>query len=269
MRTLAILGLFARTQLQRSLAPRRSWLVYAFTLMPALVALLFATHARRATAEGIATNFAWFLFLQVVVPLVSLLQGQAVIAREVEDRTITYLFSRPIARPAMFFGRTLGALAFTLLLLLAGAVLLLLAAAQGPTGKLPDPTLFPLAPWTSDGIVLPLLVAVALGALAYTTLFAALGVFTRHPMIAGLAYTFAIEAFLANLPGSSQALTVQYYLRSWIAAKGADSWGRIEGAELANFESPTRVLVKLGLVALLALALGSWRIRRKEFLLSP
>ncbi len=268
MGTLSILGLFARTQLLRSLALRRSWLVYAFTLLPALVALLLATHARRVTAEGIATHLSWFLFLQVVVPLVTLLQGQAVIAREVEDRTITYLFSRPVPRPAMFVGRTLGALAFTLLLLLAGALLLMLAAAQGPTGKTPDPTLFPLASWTSDGVVLPLLVAVALGALAYTLLFAALGVFTKHPMIAGLTYAFAIEGFLSNLPGSSQALTVQYYLRSWIAAKGADSWGRLEGADLANFESPARVLLKLGLVALLALALGSWRIRRKEFVLS-
>jgi len=268
MRTLAILGLFARTQLVRSLALRRSWLVYAFTLMPTLVALLLATQARRVTAEGIATNFAWFLFLQVVVPLVSLLQGQAVIAREVEDRTITYLFSRPIGRPAMFLGRTLGALVFTLLLLLAGAVLLLLAAGQGPTGKLPNPDAFPLASWTADGVVLPFLAAVALGALTYTTMFATLGVFTKHPMIAGLAYTFAIEAFFATLPGSSQALTVQYYLRSWIAGHGAPSWEKVEGFDMAVFESPTRVLVKLGLVVLLALALGTWRIRRREFVLS-
>src|SRR5690349_13685025 len=241
MRTLAILGLFARTQFVRSLAPRRSWLVYAFTLLPTFVALLLATHARRASAEGIATNFAWFLFLQVVVPLVSLLQGQAVIGREVEDRTITYLFSRPIARPAMFLGRTLGALAFTLLVLLAGAALLMLAAGQGPIAKEPDPAAFPLAPWTADGVVLPFLVAVALGALTYTSIFSALGVFTKHPMIAGLAYTFAIEAFLANLPGSSQALTVQYYLRSWVAAHGAPSWAKVEGFDMALFEGPTRV----------------------------
>jgi len=268
MGNLGILLLFARTQLARSLAPRRSWLVYGFTLLPVLVALLLATHARRVTAEGIATHLSWFLYLQVVVPLVSLLAGQAVISREVEDRTITYLFSRPIARPAMFLGRTLGALAFTLLLLLAGALLLLWAAAHGPTGKIPDPARFPLADWSADGVVLPLLGAVALGALAYTLLFAALGVFNKHPMILGLAYTFAIEGFLSNLPGSNQALAVQYYLRSWIAAHGSQGWSRMEGFDVTSFESPTRVLVKLGILALLALALGSWRIRSKEFVLS-
>jgi hypothetical protein len=42
----------------------------------------------------------------------------------------------------------------------------------------------------------------------------------------------------------------------------------MEGFDVTNFESPTRVLVKLGLVAVLALALGSWRIRTKEFVLS-
>jgi len=268
MGSFGILGLFARTQLLRSLAPRRSWLVYLFALLPVLVALLLATHARRVNAEGIATNISWFLYLQVVVPLVSLLAGQAVISREIEDRTITYLFSRPISRPAMFIGRSLGALAFTLLLLLAGAGLLLFVAAQGSGGRAPGAGQFPIAPILEDGVVLPLLGAVALGALAYTLIFAALGVFTKHPMIIGLAYTFAIEGFLSNLPGSNQALAIQYYLRSWIAAKGADSWGRLEGVNLADFESPARVLWKLGLVALLALALGGWRIRRKEFVLS-
>jgi hypothetical protein len=87
-------------------------------------------------------------------------------------------------------------------------------------------------------------------------------------MIVGLAYTFAIEGFLSNLPGSNQALAVQYYLRSWIAAHGAQGWSHLEGFDLTNFESPARVLLKLGLVALLALALGSWRIRNKEFVLS-
>jgi len=268
MGILGILVLFARTQLLRSLAFRRSWLVYGFTLLPVLVALLLATNARRVTAEGIATNISWFLLLQVVVPLVALLQGQAVISREVEDRTITYLFSRPISRAAMFFGRTLGALLFTQLLLLAGALLLMLAASRGPLGRNPNPAHFPQAPWAEDGVVLPLLAAVALGALAYTVIFAALGVFTKHPMIVGLVYTFAIEGFLSNLPGSNQALAVQYYLRSWIAAKGADSWGRLEGVDLTQFEDPAAVLWRLGLAALVALALGCWRIRRKEFVLS-
>jgi ABC-2 type transport system permease protein len=267
METLAILGLFARTQFVRSLAPRRSWLVYAFTLLPALVAQLIAMHARRIGPEEIATNLCWFLYLQVVVPLVALLQGQAVISREVEDRTITYLFSRPISRPAMFVGRTLGACAFTLLLLLAGAALLLLAAAHGPI-RTPNPAHYPLAPLLEDGVVVPFLVAVALGTLAYTLIFAALGVFTKHPMILGLAYTFALEGFLANLPGSNQTLAVQYYLRSWIAAKGGDAWGRLENVNMIDFESPSSVLLKIGLVALVALALGSWRIRHREFVLS-
>ena len=268
MQTPGILLLFARTQLLRSLAPRRSWLVYAFTLLPALVALLIATRARRVGAEDIATHLSWFLYLQVVVPLVTLLVGQAVISREVEDRTITYLFSRPVSRPAIFLGRTLGALAFALLVLLAGAVLLLLAASRAKLGDAPDPAKFPLAPWSSDGIVYPLLGAVALGVLAYTTIFAALGVFTKHPMILGLAYTFAIEGFLSNLPGSNQALAVQYYLRSWIAAHGTPAWAKVEGFDAAAFESPGKVLLKLALVALVALAWGSWRIRKKEFVLS-
>ncbi|MBK7643905.1 MAG: ABC transporter permease subunit [Planctomycetes bacterium] len=268
MQNLRILGLFARTQFLRSLAPRQSWLVYVFTLLPSFVALAIGLNARRIDAEGVAMHLSWFLFLQVVVPLVTLLAGQAVISREVDDRTITYLFSRPISRPAMFVGRALGALGFTALLLGAGALLLCYAASFAPQGLVPNPERFPLAPWSGDGVVLPILGAVLLGSLAYTLMFAALGVFTRHPMILGLLYTFAVEGFLSNLPGSNQALTVQYYLRSWIAAHGAQGWSKLEGFGLADFQSPAGVLLRLGLLAALALALGSWRIRRKEFVLS-
>jgi hypothetical protein len=56
-------------------------------------------------------------------------------------------------------------------------------------------------------------------------------------MIAGLGYTFAIEGFLANLPGKNQALTIQYYLRSLIAAHGSAAWANVEGFASTRFET--------------------------------
>ncbi len=48
------------------------------------------------------------------------------------------------------------------------------------------------------------------GTLAYSALFASLSAIVKHPMIVGIAYAFAVEGFLANLPGKNQTLSLQY-----------------------------------------------------------
>ena len=63
--------------------------------------------------------------------------------------------------------------------------------------------------------------AALLAALVYSALFSAAGAFLKHPMIVGIGYTFAVEGFLALLPGKNQTLTIQYYLKSWLAGTTA------------------------------------------------
>jgi ABC-type transport system involved in multi-copper enzyme maturation permease subunit len=263
--------LFFGTHLRRSLTSRRSAICLALALMPAGIAWTAAQVSRRTTGTDIATHLGWLLILQIVVPLLALVGGTAVVTEEVEDRTITFLFSRPIPRASLLFGRWLATLVLLSVLLALGAGLTLWAASQAtvhatqrPGGEL----VLGSAPGLNDGVALPLLQAVLLGAAVYSALFAAAGVFFKHPMIVGLGYAFVIEAFLANLPGKNQSLTVQYYLRSWIAASGSPDWNRVEGFASATFDTPLGALTTLGLIALGALALGAWRIRRREFLLT-
>ena len=254
-----------RTHLVRSFAPRRIWLLAALVLVPALIAAILSLSARRITSPEAVTNLAWFLQLQLVVPLVGLLAGIGVLAREVEDRTLTYLFTRPISRVAVFLGRTAGAFSVALVLNLLGSLALLVAAGGIRLGKTPDPTVFPLAVFPHDGVSIPILGAAVLGSLVYTALFACVSVFTRHPMIVGLVYTFAIESFLSNLPGANQSLTLQYWLRSWIADDGHPIWRRIEGFAGATYADGPEAALRVLMIAVLLLGIGAWRIRRKEF----
>ena len=67
----------------------------------------------------ILAEIGWVLMVQGTVPLVALILGSAVVAEEIEDRTITYLFTRPIPRAAVLLGRWLAtALVLELCLLL-------------------------------------------------------------------------------------------------------------------------------------------------------
>ena len=62
--------------------------------------------------------FIWLLYLRFIVPVLGVFYGTSLIADEVEDRTITYLFTRPITRGAVLIGKYLAYLAATILVVL-------------------------------------------------------------------------------------------------------------------------------------------------------
>lgn len=248
------------THLPRLLRSRRTALVLVVALIPALIALLVTSVAtRRPPSPGaVATMGGWLLLMQVVVPLTSLVMGSAAVAEEVEDRTLTYLFTRPMPRAALLFGRW-AAIAVVLTAILALGTALFLLAASRAHGE---------GPGLDAGVTWPLATAVLMGGLAYSAAAAALGAFVRYPIVIGLGYAFAVEGFLANLPGKNQMLTLQHHLRSWIMAQGSETWNRFERFTAAGtVDARTAAFVLVGVVVV-ALAAGSWRLSRREFLLS-
>jgi hypothetical protein len=124
-----------------------------------------------------------------------------------------------------------------------------------------------LVPRLADGSGWTLYQAVLLGATLYSALFAVAGIVFKSPILVGLGYTFAVEGFLANLPGGNQALTIQFYLRSWMLEHGGKAW-KVDGLELEHPDSAAAVLTTLACVLLFTLAFGAWRITRKEFVLT-
>jgi ABC-2 type transport system permease protein len=261
-------SLFFVTHLRRSLTSRRTFVCAALVMLPAALAWILALAAPRVTSTDIATHLGWLLLLQVVVPILALLGGTAVVAREIEDRTITFVLTRPVPRAALLIGRWLATAVVLSALVALGAGLMLWAASRttAPVGD--DGAALAAARTLSDGVAVPLLQAALIGGAVYSAVFAALGVLVEHSMIVGLGYAFVIEGFLANLPGKNQALTIQYYLRSWIAAHGADAWNRVEGFGSTSFESPGGALTTLVVIWIGALAIGAWRIQRREFVLT-
>jgi ABC-2 type transport system permease protein len=250
--------LFFRAHVGRFFQTRRALVCGALALLPGALALLIPAVGTRAGAREIASNLAVLIELQVFVPLLALIVGSAVVAEEVEDRTITYLFTRPVPRAALLFGRWLAALVFLAAVLSASVALLFFAASRagGPGGPV------------DAGFARPLYEAALLAAAVYAAMFAVAGVFFRHPILVGLGYAFAVEGFLANLPGANRALAVQHHARSWLLARGPAEWREVEVFELLGFESAGTALAWLAGFLAASLALGAWRISRREYVLS-
>ncbi len=148
----------------------------------------------------------WLVYLRFVVPVLGVFYGTALIADEVEDKTITYLFTRPIPRRAVLFGKYAAYLACTTLLVLPSVVIvyfLIVPLDGGQVGR-EFPALL------SD---LAMLVA---GLAAYGAVFACVGAAVKHPLVAGLVFAFGWEPAVLIFPGYLKRLSVGYYLQALV-----------------------------------------------------
>jgi hypothetical protein len=206
-----------------------------------------------------ALEIAWLMQVQTIVPLVALILGSAAVAEEVEERTITYLFTRPVPRAAILLGRWL-ALALIL------SVILWLSA--WAVFEILDRLVPVYAERQSPELRWRLVQVIVLGGVVYSAVFAAAGAFFKHPIIVGLGYTFAIEGFLANLPGGNPSLTIQFYLKSFLLSDDpALSRRLVAGSEALEFLPRDEALHVLGWIVLGALLLGSIVISRRQYVL--
>src|SRR5512134_1028666 len=90
----------------------------------------------RMTGPSIFGLMIWVFYLRFTVPVLGVFYGTSLMADEVEDKTITYLFTRPISRGAVLVGKYLAYLACTIFVVLPSVMLvyLLVVPIRGTLG---------------------------------------------------------------------------------------------------------------------------------------
>src|SRR6478672_6419316 len=92
-------------------------------LLDALGAPVFKVNGLQMAGPEIFGLMIWMFYLRFTVPVLGVFYGTSLIADEVEDKTITYLFTRPIRRGAVLVGKYLAYLVCTTLVVLPGVML--------------------------------------------------------------------------------------------------------------------------------------------------
>ena len=200
----------------------------------------------------------WFLYIRFIVPVLGVFYGTALIADEVDDRTITYLFTRPIRRSAVLFGKYLAYLVCTILLVLPSVVVVYFLIVPLGGGLI--------------GAEFPSLLAdvgmLAAGLVAYGAVFALVGARVKHPLVIGLVFTFGWEPGVLLLPGYLRRLTVAYFLQALVPhTMPQDS---AVAALLRVFGSPPSIavsLLSLGAMTGLALWWAGRAVEDREYVL--
>ncbi len=238
---------------------RRSLLMGVLLCLPVVFGVLYrvvlvAKLPTRLSGFDLYGTVVALYYIRNVVPLAALFYGTALVTDEVEERTITYLFTRPIRRSSVLLGKFAAYLATTLCLVLPATVVtyFLLTTAAGLSGA------------TAHGLDLVRdLGALAMGLVAYGAFFALAGVTLRRPMIPGLLFLFVWE-LVANLPGYLPRLTITAWLRSLVTHHPAE-----EGlAQIFAQTQPAGLsLVVLSLLAGAFLALAVRIFSEREYVL--
>ena len=168
---------------------------------------LMQVNGARMGGAALFGMVVWLLYIRFIVPVLGLFYGTALIADEVEDRTITYLFTRPIRRSAILLGKYLAYLACTILLVLPSVVLVYFITV-------------PIGDGSSLGREFPSLAKdlgmLALGLAAYGAVFALVGAWLKRPLVIGLVFAFGWEPGVLLFPGYLKRLTVAHYLQGLV-----------------------------------------------------
>ena len=213
----------------------------------------------RMTGPAIFGLMVWVFYLRFTVPVLGVFYGTSLIADEVEDKTITYLFVRPIRRGAVLLGKYLAYLACTILVVLPSVVLVYLLV-------VPMQDVRELGRSFIDLVVdLGLL---ALGLAVYGAVFAFIGARFRRPLLVGLVFIFGWEQAALAFPGYMRNFTVAYYLQALVphAMPGDGVISMLQGL-FRDSPGVAASLFWLGLIGAAFLALGTREVERREYVL--
>ena len=234
-------------QLKQVLGDKKVFFIGLFLAFPILLSSAF-TPSRELGESVSAAIFLFLIYPQTTCGLLALLYGSSILCSELDGKTITYLFTRPIPKWKIFVAKILAIIGF-----------------------LTGPTLASfVVSWVVIGspggfrFVFGFALAIAFSIAVCTSIFFLISVFFRkRPMVVGVIYGM-VEFALSFIPALISTMTATYFLRSIVACVFNLHLRREEVERLVGAASvPVAVLTLLG-ITVGAMALGCWLITKRE-----
>ena len=224
------------------LGRRRAIMIALLALIPIVITLLYRLAGDTEGAYGFTVDMIGGFVFTLLLPIGALVFGTAALGSEVEDGTIVYLLSRPIARWRVVVAKAVVASFATIVLTVPATLIMILIALEG---------------LGSDSLWLAAVVATIVGSIVYSTLFVGLSTITGRALIIGLVYAFVWEAFITNLFEGTRWVSVREYV---IGISDAITTAPEVTAKLDGSEALIASLV----VVVVALAVGVRFLQRFE-----
>ena len=220
----------ASLTLVRVFRGRALWVSGAIAMLP----VFFGYMLRERGSSEFATGLDIFAFEQLVLAVLPALLVAASVGEDIEDRTTTYLWSRPVPRWAVLAGKLLAMIPIIATLSIASWCTAMLVA----TEQLPS--------YESC-------LALAIGATALALIAASIATLVpRYGMALSICYMLFFDLPLGGLPAAIENVSVTRH-------------ARVIAEMVSDLEaSRTGAAIGITTIALLWAVVGLWRIRRLE-----
>lgn len=231
-----MIGTIARVTLKRLFRGRTLWIAFGIALLPVIVAAVINRTAQ-TRMERLEITLDIYVVELLVLAVLPALFVAASIGEDIEDRTITYLWSRPLPRWHVIVGKVVALAPIAMVIVLVGWAL----AIQIGTGQ--------HAPgWTLVG----------LGGATLAISMVAAGIATlapKHGMALTIIYFLLFDLPIGEIPASLQTLSITHQARhvAGIVEHGVHP--------MADRLTPG---ITMAVLAAIWFALGLWKIRRTE-----
>lgn len=189
------------------------------------------------------------------IALASAILTTAIVGQEVEQKTIVYLLTRPVARWKLLLARYLASSLVVFLIGVIGAFVL-------------SAVLFRGRPLTNE--LLPSdLEAMFLGAFAYGALFLLVSLFMVRAMIVCIVFAFVWETSVASMPGDLYRLSIFSYIQAVAqhpTTQGDKATALLSGQLSTNLISPSTGAAVLIAICLVVVPFCLWWFSANEFI---
>lgn len=181
------------------------------------------TGASRALLEqsGFSVFSRWVVysvFLSFLLPIWSLSFATESIGGERESRSLVWLLSRPLSRPAIYLAKFVALVPWALGLNVGGFAVLCLAA--GRPGVQAFWVYWPAVAWAT---------------LAFCALFHLMGALFKKAAVVAIVYSFFLETVVGNMPGYMKRMSIGFYTRCMM----------FDSAETIGVQPPEKAAVYL------------------------
>ena len=182
------------------------------------------------------------MVISAVLPIITVVLGTASLGHEIEDQTMTYLFLKPVPRWGIILPKFLATITVAGVVVVGSGVLTTVIVPGG-------------------GVTTSVAAAVglAVGVLAYTSIFTWAGLMTSHALAVGLVYVFVWEAAIVGFLQGVRWLSIRHYTEATI--HGFDD---IQFAGDTATLSLSQALAAAGIVVALFAALTIRRLTRMD-----
>ena len=236
---------------------KKSLLTAILAILPVVISLLFrfSRHSSR-NASSFFPMIMILMYLMFLTVLLALLYGTAIIADEVDNKTITYLFTRPIRKSGIILSKFAAYLLGSMVVLIPSALLTFLIIATDAkmrTSFADNLNLF----FRYIGVF-------TLALIAYGSIFTFLGSCIKHSVLVGLFFVFGWEKITVVMPGLIKKFSVVHYLLSSFPHERIPR-EIIRGLFRGTTSRPVLSTIILFIISIAFLGLSIFTIYRKDF----